>query len=238
VIAVAFTGPAASRAGARRPSGGGAGAAWRALAVMAILGCVGAASAQTVSLGGSLGSRALLVIDGKAKNVALGSTVDGVKLLSITGNDAVVEVQGKRVALQLGAAPVNLGGAPSEGVGQQIKLTAQSGGHFITSGTINGSTVRFVVDTGATNVAISAAEADRIGLKYTDGKLTHSSTANGVVVAYRVVLASVRIGDVQVYNVDATVLPASMPYVLLGNSFLQRFQMRRENDLLTLDKRN
>jgi aspartyl protease family protein len=200
--------------------------------------CVGAVSAQTVSMGGSLGSRALLIIDGNARNVAVGSTVDGVRLLSVSGNDALVEVQGKRVALQLGGAPANLGGAASGGNGQQIKLFAQTGGHFLTSGTINGRTVNFVVDTGATNVALSAAEADRIGLDYKNGKLTYSSTANGMIVAYRVSLATVRIGDVQVYNVDATVVPASMPYVLLGNSFLQRFQMRRENDLLTLDKRN
>ncbi|MDQ2734610.1 MAG: TIGR02281 family clan AA aspartic protease [Pseudomonadota bacterium] len=208
------------------------------LAAAALSACAGVASAQTVSLGGSLGSRALLVINGKAKNVALGSTVDGVKLLSVSGNDAVVEVQGKRVALQLGGAPVNLGGAASGGTGQQIKLTAQSGGHFLTSGTINGRTVNFVVDTGATNVVLSAAEADRIGLEYKNGSLTYSSTANGMIVAYRVRLASIRIGDVQVYDVDATVVPASMPFVLLGNSYLQRFQMRRENDLLTLDKRN
>lgn len=204
----------------------------------AALACAVAASAQSVSLGGSLGSHALLVINGKAKNVAVGSTVDGVKLISVSGNDAIVEIQGKRVALQLGGAPANLGGTASAGNGQQIKLFAQTGGHFITSGTINGRTVNFVVDTGATDVAISEAEANRIGLDYKNGRLTYGSTANGMIVAYKVSLATVRIGDVQVYNVDASVLPASMPYVLLGNSFLQRFQMRRENDLLTLDKRN
>ena len=51
-------------------------------------------------------------------------------------------------------------------------------------------------------------------------------------------LTSVRIGDVQVYNVDAVVSPAPMPYVLLGNSFLDRFQMQRENDVMTLDLRD
>jgi aspartyl protease family protein len=208
------------------------------LLALAASAAAGIASAQTVSMGGSLGSKALLIIDGKARNVAVGTTVDGVKLLSVNGNDAVVEVQGKRVSLQLGGAPANLGGAPSGGNGQQIKLTAQTGGHFVTDGTINGRTVRFVVDTGATDVGISAAEADRIGLAYKNGPLTYSSTANGMIVAYKVRLASVRIGDVQVYDVDATVVPASMPFVLLGNSYLQRFQMRRENDLLTLDKRN
>lgn len=198
----------------------------------------GASLAQSVSMGGSLGSHALLVIDGKAKNVAVGSTVDGVKLLSVSGNDAVIEVKGKRVALQLGGSPVNLGGAASEGIGQQIKITAQSGGHFFTSGTINGRTVNFLVDTGATSVALSESEANRIGLEYKSGKLAYNSTANGMIVVYHVSLASIRINDVQVYNVDAVVIPAPMPYVLLGNSFLQRFQMRRENDLLTLDKRN
>ena len=195
------------------------------------------ASAQTVSLGGSLGGNALLVIDGKPRNVAVGSTVQGVRLVSVTGNDAVVEVGGKRVALQLGGAQVNLGGVQSEGGGKQIVITSESGGHFVTSGSINGKSVRFMVDTGATSVALSQAEAERIGLDYRNGQRGFTSTANGPVPAYRANLASVRIGDVMVYNVDAIVLPAPMPYVLLGNSYLTRFQMRRENDRMTLDKR-
>ena len=195
------------------------------------------AAAQTVSLGGSLGSNALLIIDGKPRQVAVGSTVQGVRLVSVTGNDAVVEVGGKRVALQLGGAQVNLGGVQSEGSGKQIVITSESGGHFVTSGSINGKSVRFMVDTGATSVAMSQVEAERIGLDYKNGQRGFTSTANGPVPAYRANLASVRIGDVMVYNVDAIVIPAPMPYVLLGNSYLTRFQMRRENDRMTLDKR-
>jgi aspartyl protease family protein len=201
--------------------------------------CVAAASAsaQTVSMGGSLGSRALLVIDGKPKQLAVGSTVDGVRLVSVSGNDAVVEVQGKRVTLQLGGAPANLGGTASEGTARKIVLTADGGGHFVTPGLINGHSVRFVVDTGATNITIAQAEAERIGLEFKKGQIGFVNTANGVVTAYRVSLSSVRVGDVDVYNVEATVLPTQIPYVLLGNSFLGRFQMRRENDLMTLDRR-
>jgi len=93
------------------------------------LSCVAlSAAAQSVSMGGSLGSRALLVIDGKAKQLAVGSTVDGVRLVSVSGNDAVVEVQGKRVTLQLGGAPASLGGTVSEGTARQIVLTADGGG--------------------------------------------------------------------------------------------------------------
>ena len=201
------------------------------------LAACGGALAQSVSMGGSLGNHALLVIDGKARNVAVGSTVDGVRLISVNGNDAVVEVKGQRVTVMLGGAPANLGGAASEGSGQKIVITAGTGGHFFTTGLINGQTVNFVVDTGATTIALSEAEADRIGLDYKHGRISYSSTANGIVVAHRVSLSSVRIGDVQVYNVAATVLPTPLPIVLLGNSFLERFQMRRENDLLTLDKR-
>jgi aspartyl protease family protein len=210
----------------------------RLLVVIAMLGCcLGAASAQTVSLGGSLGSHALLVVDGKARNLAVGDSVDGVRLLSVTGNDALVEINGRRLTLQLGGAPANLGGKPSEGTGRQIVITAESGGHFFVSGLINGHTVRFIVDTGATSVSMSEAEANRIGIDYKNGSLGYVNTANGVAFVHRVSLATIRIGDVQVYDVDATVLPASLPYVLLGNSFLERFQMRRENDLMTLEKR-
>jgi aspartyl protease family protein len=205
--------------------------------VAALALAAGAAWAQSVSLAGSLGSRALLMIDGKAKQVAVGSTVDGVKLVSVGGNDAVVEVQGKRVTLVLGGAQVSLGGAPSGGGGSRIVIPADIGGHFFVSGSINGTPVRFVVDTGATNVSLSQFDAERIGIDYKKGERGLSSTANGVVPVYRVSLASVRIGDVQIYNVQGTVLPGAMPVVLLGNSFLGRFQMQRDSDRLTLERR-
>jgi len=195
------------------------------------------ASAQAVSMGGSLGNNALLVIDGKPRNVAVGATVDGVRLVSVSGNDAVVEVKGQRVTLHLGGAQVNLGGKQSEGSGKQIVLTADSGGHFYANGSINGRSVRFVVDTGATTVAMSQDEADRLGLDYKNGPRGMSRTANGVVPFYRTSLSAVRIGDVQIYNVEASVLPGQMGYILLGNSFLTRFQMKRENDVMTLDMR-
>ncbi|HZE91447.1 MAG TPA: retropepsin-like aspartic protease [Rhizobacter sp.] len=208
----------------------------RALAAAAALLC-SAAAAQTVSMSGRLGDKALLMIDGSPRTVATGNTVQGVKLLSVASDSSVVEVGGKRVTLPLGGSQVNLGGAASEGGGSKIVLTAGSGGHFVTAGSINGRAVQFVVDTGATNVSLSQVEADRIGLKYKDGEHGLANTANGQVPVHRVMLGSVRVGDVQVYNVEALVVPAQMPFVLLGNSFLTRFQMKRENDVMTLEKR-
>jgi aspartyl protease family protein len=163
--------------------------------------------------------------------------VQGVRLLSVSGNDAVVEVQGKRVALRLGEAQVNVGGQASDGGGKQIVLTAQSGGHFYANGSINGKSVRLLVDTGATMVALDQYEADRLGVDWKNGRRGMTRTANGDAPFYLATLSSVRVGDVVVYDVPAIVSPAPMPFILLGNSFLNRFQMKRENDLMTLDLR-
>lgn len=197
----------------------------------------GAAGAQTVSMSGRLGDKALLMIDGSPRTVAVGGTVQGVKLVGVTADNAVVELGGKRVTVPMGGAQVNLGGVASEGGGSRIVLSASSGGHFASGGSINGRAAEFVVDTGATYVSMSQSDADRMGIKYREGQRGMASTANGTVPVHRVMLTSVRIGDVQVYNVEALVVPAQMPYVLLGNSFLTRFQMKRENDVMTLEKR-
>lgn len=196
-----------------------------------------AAGAQTVTLSGAMGNKALLVVNGTPRTVAAGASWQNVKVVSVAAGEAVVEIDGKRATLAIGGAPVNLGGAASEGNGTQIVLTAGSGGHFVTGGSINGKSVRFMVDTGATMVAISEADANRIGLRYKDGQRGIANTANGQVVVHRTSLDVVRVGDVQVYNVEALVVPAPMENVLLGNSFLTRFQMKRENDRLTLERR-
>ena len=195
-----------------------------------------AAQAQTVSMSGSLGDKALLVIDGSPRTVATGSTVQGVKLIRVSGQEAVVEVGGQRRTLALGGQ-VNVGGADAPGGGTTIVLSADAAGHFWTQGTVNGKSVKLLVDTGATNIAMSQSEADRLGVAYRDGLRGISNTANGQVVSYRVPLTSVQVGDVTVYNVAATILPMAMDHVLLGNSFLTRFQMKRENDVMTLERR-
>lgn len=196
------------------------------------------ASGPQVALSGVSGSKALLVIDGAAPRfVAIGQTVLGVKLLAVDGDTATVDIQGQRQSLQVGAAPVSVGKARADGGAQRIVMTADPSGHFMPDGQINGQTVRFMVDTGATTVALGAAEARRINLKYEHGQRVRMSTANGVSTGYLIRLASVRVGDVVAYDVEAVVSPQPMPFVLLGNSFLNRFQMQKHNDQLTLEKR-
>lgn len=210
-----------------------------ALALSALIALhVGAAQAQSVAMTGGMGSKSLLVVDGSPpKAVGVGDTFKGVKVISVNSDKTVVEMKGVRHTVVMGGAPVSVGGSGGGGTGTQIVLSAASGGHFMSQGTINGRATQFMVDTGATTIAMGVAEAQRMGIKYQDGERFQGSTANGVVTGYGIKLASVRIQDVEIFNVDAAVLPQSMPYILLGNSFLSRFQMKRDNDTLTLTKR-
>lgn len=207
-------------------------------AVVALAALVGLpATASDVAFTGSLGSKALLMINGTPRTVGVGTTVEGVRLVSMAGGQAVIEVGGQRQTLVLGGSQVRVGGSGGSSAGSQIVLSAGSGGHFITDGQINGRTVRFLVDTGATSVSMAVADAERIGLNYKAGRPVQMNTANGVVQGYAVMLNSVRVGNVEIYNVQGVVAAREMPFILLGNSFLGRFQMKRENDQLTLDKR-
>jgi len=195
--------------------------------------------AQTVGLSGMLGGKALVIVDGSPpKSVAVGESFKGVTVVSTQGDVAVLEIAGKRHAVRVGDAPASVGGGGGGGEGgSRIVLPVGSGGHFFTLGQINGRTTQMMVDTGATGIGISAADADRMGINYKSGKPMQASTANGVILGWRVKLNSVQVGDVIVRDVDAAVTSGQMPYVLLGNSFLSRFQMTRTNDQMVLEKR-
>jgi aspartyl protease family protein len=209
------------------------------LCITGLLATAQASAAPLVSFNGSLGSKAaLLLIDGEARTVPVGQSVAGVRLVSLDEDRVVVEVDGRRQTLVLGASPGRIGAAgPAPNAGRQIVLSSGSGGHFTANGSINGQTTQFLVDTGATSIAISQVEAERMNLRFRDGRRVMTQTANGVAPAHQIHLNSVRIGDVEVRNVEAIVIPGVMSHVLLGNSFLTRFQMRRDNDVLTLDLR-
>ncbi len=194
--------------------------------------------AQSVTLAGSMGSKALLVIDGQPHTLAVGQSALGVTLLQLADGQAQVQRGGSTATLRLGGAPARLTGTPATTTSaQEIVMPVGLGGHFTSAGAINGRPVQFMVDTGATVVALSQAEAERIGLDWRSAPRAITQTANGAVPVHRVSLSAVRVGEVEVANVEAIVMPAQMPYVLLGNSFLGRFQMRRDNDVLRLERR-
>ncbi len=211
----------------------------RRAAPLALAWLTSAALAQTVSLQGSMGAdKALLVVDGQPLMLAVGASARGVTLRRLADGEAVVEVAGQVQRLRLGAAPSRVGsGGNAPGAGSAIVLPMGAGGHFNTAGSINGKPVNFMVDTGATSVALSQSQANRIGLEWTRGTPGRIHTANGLVPMHSVNLTSVRVGDVEISNVAAVVLPSDMPVVLLGNSFLNRFNMRRDSDVMRLEKK-
>ncbi|MDE2415995.1 MAG: TIGR02281 family clan AA aspartic protease [Comamonadaceae bacterium] len=195
-----------------------------------------AAQAQDVALAGILGGKALLVVGGSApRGVAPGESHMGVQVVSVGRDEAVVDSAGGRRTLRLGEAPVSVG---SSGAGQRVVLKADARGHFINSGLINGRVMQYMVDTGASTVAIGRPDAQRMGLKFEEqGQAVMMNTANGVTQGWRMRLDSVRVGDVELRGVEAIVTPQPMPYVLLGNSFLREFQMSRSGDEMVLHKR-
>lgn len=162
------------------------------------------------------------------------SLPNGARLIKATPESAVFEVNGARRTMTMGNQVSAT--TPSSGNGQVI-LTADERGHFVTSGTINGGTVQFLVDTGATMISIGRGDARRVGIDYLQGRRGMSNTANGMAPVYQVKVDTVRIGDITLNNVDALVHDQDMPWVLLGMSFLNRVEMRREGENLTLIKR-
>lgn len=214
----------------------GSGAALALLGLLALL-VSNPATAQLL-LAGRMGDKALLVVDGQRHIIDVGQSAAGVKLLRWQGDEAVLQAEGRTWQLRVGASPAQLTTGPlPPPPGREIVISAGPGGHFIAGGAINGQAVQFMVDTGATLVALSQGEAQRLGLDLKNARQGMAQTANGPVPAQQLQLARVRVGGVELRNVDAVVLPAAMPHVLLGNSFLGRFQMRRENDVMRLELR-
>lgn len=199
-----------------------------------------AAGAADVNLNGVIGNKALLVIDGgKPRWLAVGETSpEGVKLVSVAGDTATFELGGRRQTIKMGQSERLAGGGSSSSGAQSVVLSSSGGGHFISQGQINGQSVQFMVDTGASFITLGGSDAKRLGLNYANGQRIAMSTANGVVAAYRVKLDEVRVGSVTLNNVDGVVHPdTAMPVVLLGMSFLNRMEMTRDGETMTLKKR-
>ncbi len=196
----------------------------------------GFAQATDVTVVGLFPSKAVVQINGGApRTLAIGQkTAEGVMVVSVERDGAIIEIDGKRKALKMGQHHAS---APSPGR-QSVVLNADWRGHFIVEGQINGGSIRFLLDTGATVIALPAADARRLGVEYQRGNAVRMSTANGIAGGYRITLDTVRIGDISLNGVEAVVMEGNaMPMALLGMTFLNRMEMRREGQTMTLTKR-
>ena len=196
------------------------------------------APAVEVNLIGLFPGKAVLVIDrGAPRTFSVGQrTPEGVLLVSVDSAAAVVEVDGKRERLEMGR---HFETSAQSGTRNATTMAPDERGHFVIDGAINGGHVRFMVDTGASDVALSAPDAQRLGIDYRSGKRAVAVIADGRrVPIYQVKLESVTVGGLTLLNVEGSVQEVGgMGYVLLGNSFLNRTEMRREGPNLTLTKR-
>ena len=194
-----------------------------------------AASATDLTVVGLFPNKAVVQIDGgKPRTLSLNQkTSEGVTLVAVERDAATFEIDGRRRTLKMGQAHLTSSGSSRAAV----TLAAGPEGHFITDGQVNGVMVRFIVDTGATLISLSSADAGRIGISYRTGQVGSVRTANGTVPAYRVTLDSVRIGDISLNNIDALVLENHAMPALLGMSFLNRMEMKRDGPTMVLTKR-
>ncbi|MBI1889324.1 MAG: TIGR02281 family clan AA aspartic protease [Burkholderiales bacterium] len=193
------------------------------------------AEAAGIDLIGLFPGKAVLVIDGGSpKTYAVGGTIgDGMKLISVDASTAVIEDNGRRETLMIG---IHHNRITSSGRAS-VSLDPDSNGHYFVNGQINGGTVRMMVDTGASMIAMPASEAQRLGINYKKGSVGYANTANGVVPIYRVKIDTLKIGDIEVSQVDAAIQEGGLSLTLLGNSFLNRMELKREGVRLTLTKR-
>lgn len=188
-----------------------------------------------VTLSGLLGEKALISVHGSPPKVmAVGEVYRGVKLLAVHGQQVDIEENGRRRVLGMGFSG---GGDPGAG-GAKTVLTADGRGQFFAQGQVNGNSAQFMVDTGATMVALPRSVAERAGVRLNEGTPVSVSTANGQAQAYKVIINSMRVGEVRANMVEAWILDdRQLRMPLLGMSFLNRVNMTREGDMLTLSQR-
>jgi len=206
------------------------------IALLLFLACTPVLAAD-VALIGVIGDKAavLAVGGGDPKAVKVGQNWNGVTVVAVEKERATVEIDGKRRVLVLGQ---HYRSAAATSDRQSVTLAADTRGHFFAEASVNDVPMRFVVDTGASVVVLSAADASRLGVDWRQGPRRVMHTANGATAGYLVKLDKVRVGGIELTNVDGVVLEQGLGAIgLLGMSFLNRVEMQRDGQTMTLIRR-
>ena len=196
----------------------------------------GTAAATEVEVVGLFPNKAVVVVDGRRHVLAEGeATAGGVRLMNADSGGALLEVDGEQRYYPLGGRIGTTYRAPES---TSVQVVRDNTGMYTTVGSINGRTVDFLVDTGASSVALSAPEARRLGIPYRlEGAPIYVNTASGRAQAWALRLAAVKVGGIELRNVDAVVIDNGGPErALLGMSFLGRIKTRHEGNVLFLEQ--
>lgn len=192
-------------------------------------------SIEAIIVKGLFKNMAIVTIDGKRRTLKLNETSpEGATLISANSESAIIESNGQRNTYRLGQHISSSFQAPP--AKSQVVITPDKMGMYHVNGSINGFQVKFLVDTGATLIAMNEIQAKRMGLDYKlSGVPGQTSTASGIAKAWYIVLEKVKVGSLKLRKVDAVVIKGQHPRtVLLGNSFLNRFQMVRNGKIMEL----
>jgi aspartyl protease family protein len=210
----------------------------RLLVTGMLLGWFSAALAvETIEVEALFSDKAMVRIDGKRRLLKLNkASPEGVVLISADSREAVIEVDGERRGYSLGSRVSTQYNEPDMA---SAKIWRNADGGFTTVGAINGRTVNFLVDTGASAIGMYRADAKRLGLAYRlDGNPMYVSTANGTAPAYELTLSRVQVGDILLRNVRAFVIESEGDgRILLGMSFLSQVRMEDQGSVLLLHKK-
>ena len=212
---------------------------FRTICLLFLLAPCFATAADIHVIGTTAGKAVVRINGGKPQTLVAGQvSPEGVKLVGATSESATFEAGGKRQTLAAGEGGAIATVAAATGRSDGVTLTADAQGHFVTTAAVNGTSLRFIVDTGATSVVLSSADAKRARINYLNGARSVTHTANGVIPVYTVKIDSLKVGDIEITNVDAVVIEGDrLPIGLLGMSFLNRMEMRREGQTMILIRR-
>ena len=179
---------------------------------------------------GLFSGAAVVNVNGQRKLLKVGQRLDDVEVISADSQQAVLRIDGRTQTFTLDREYSDGYSAPQR---REFSVPRSNNGHYQVNATINGRPVSLLVDTGATSVALSSAQADRLGIRYRDGTPGWVETASGHARAWRATLTQVRLGDIEVVGVEAVVLEGNYPSQgLLGMSFLNRVGWREAQGVL------
>lgn len=208
----------------------------RTLLAVFLLTCLHASvlAATDVRVVALFSDRAMLLIDGKQHLMRPGETSpEGVTLISANSDTAVIEVDGRQVTARLDG---RVSARKHKAQTKEVQVRRNPAGMYATVGSINGLPVPFLVDTGATQIAMNSAQARRLGIDYrVTGTPAAVTTASGREPAWLVMLDTVKVGELKLSNVAGIVIEGAQPEVtLLGMSFLGRLEITNSGQLMTL----